>query len=137
MTATVPTLPVLTPLNEFFWTAGREGHLSILRCGDCGAWLHPPAPVCPECLGRNLAPQRVSGVGVVETFTINYQAWSPGVEVPYVIAIVSLRECPQVHLTTGIVGIAGDDVRIGMPVRVQFEQHEDVWLPLFAPAGPA
>jgi len=26
-------------------------------------------------------------------------------------------------------------VRIGMPVRVVFEQAEDVWLPLFTPEG--
>jgi hypothetical protein len=24
-------------------------------------------------------------------------------------------------------------VRIGMPVRVTFEQHDDVWLPMFEP----
>jgi uncharacterized protein len=30
--------------------------------------------------------------------------------------------------------VAPEDVAIGMPVRVVFEQWEDVWLPLFEPA---
>jgi hypothetical protein len=32
---------------------------------------------------------------------------------------------------TRLVDVATDSVRIGMPVRVQFEQVDDVWLPLF------
>jgi uncharacterized protein len=126
-------LPVLTTLNTSFWTTGREGHLSILRCQDCGAWLHPPAPICPDCLGRNLAPQPVSGSGVIESLTINHQAWSPGDLVPYTIAIVSLVDVPDVRLTTNIVGADADTVRIGTRVVVLFERHDDVWIPLFTP----
>jgi uncharacterized protein len=128
------TLPALTPDNRFFWTGGAIGQLSILRCADCKHWLHPPGSRCPECLGTRLEPQPVSGVGVVETFTVNHQPWSPGLAVPYVIAIVSLVDCPQVRLTTNIVGVAPEAVRIGMSVRCTFEQHEDVWLPFFVAA---
>lgn len=129
----VRTLPALTPLNTPFWTAGRDDRLSILRCRACGAWLHPPAPVCPDCLGRDLASQPVSGLGVIETYTVNHQPWSPGAIVPYVIAIVSLVENPNVRLTTSIVGVTPEDVAIGMQVRVVFSRHEDVWIPLFTP----
>jgi hypothetical protein len=31
------------------------------------------------------------------------------------------------------VGIEPDDVRIGMEVQVTFEQHGDVWIPVFEP----
>jgi uncharacterized protein len=128
------TLPALTPTNHFFWTGGASGQLAILHCADCGHWLHPPGSLCPECLGTRLEPRAVSGLGVVEACTVNHHAWSPDLAVPYVIAIVSLVDCPQVRLTTNIVGIAPDAVRIGMSVRCTFEQHEDVWLPLFTPA---
>lgn len=134
--ANARVLPVLTPLNEAFWTDGRDGHLSILRCSDCGLWLHPPAPVCPGCLGRHLSPQHVPGSGVIETFTVNHQAWLPGDVVPYTLAIVSLDGVQGVRLTTRIVGPGADKVRIGMPVRVLFERHADVWLPLFTPFTP-
>lgn len=127
------TLPVLTPLNAWFWTSGRDGRLSILRCCACSAWIHPPAPICPECLGRDLNPEPVSEHGVIEGFTVNHQPWNPHDVVPYVIAIVSLNDCPGVRLTTNIVDSSPDLIRIGMPVRVAFEQCEDVWLPLFTP----
>ena len=127
------TLPVLTPLNSWFWTSGREGRLSILRCSTCSAWIHPPAPICPDCLGRDLSPQPVLGHGLVEAFTVNHQPWIPDEVVPYVVAIVSLSGCPGVRLTTNIVDSTADAIHIGMPVRVVFEQCEDVWLPLFIP----
>ena len=128
------TLPVLTPLNSFFWQSGRHGRLEIQRCDDCRTWQHPPGPRCPSCLSARLTPQVVSGNGTVETFTINYQAWTPGLAVPYVILLVSLDDCPQVRLTTNLIGGDAGSVRIRQRVRVVFEQQDDVWLPLFTPA---
>jgi uncharacterized OB-fold protein len=36
-------------------------------------------------------------------------------------------------LTTNLVDIEPEDVRIGMPVEVVFEDHDPVFLPLFRP----
>ncbi len=55
----------------------------------------------------------------------------PDLEVPYVIARVAIDGAPGVFLTTNIVGCAVDAVEIGDRVRVKFEQHGDVYLPLF------
>ena len=126
-------LPKLTPLNEHFWKGGAEGELRFLRCGDCRAWIHPPQPRCPGCTGKELAPEAVSGRAEVATFTVNHQAWMPGQDEPYVIAIVEIAEDPSLRLTTNLVNCAPEDVRIGMPVRVVFEEREDVWIPLFEP----
>ena len=126
-------LPRLTPDNEHFWTGGAEGELRFLRCGACGEWVHPPSPICPRCLSRSLAPEAVSGRGVVHTLTVNHQPWYPGLDPPYVIAIVELPEQAGLRLTTNLVGVEPGAVRIGMQVRVVFEHHEDVWLPLFEP----
>lgn len=127
-------LPRLDDSNRHFWTGGEHGELRFLRCGDCGYWLHPPGPVCPECLSRNLAPEAASGRAVVHTYTVNHQAWYPGLDLPYVIAIVALPEQDGLRLTTNIVGCDPADVRIGMEVQVRFEQYDDVWLPFFEPA---
>lgn len=127
-------LPRITDANEFFWTSGADGHLRFLRCGDCGYWIHPPGPICPVCHSRALAPEAVAGTAVLHTYTVNRQAWLPGFDPPYVVAIVELPEQEGLRLTTNLVNCALDDVRIGMPVRVVFEQWEDVWLPLFEPA---
>lgn len=78
-----------------------------------------------------MAPESVSGRGHVLTFTVNRHPWFPRQEVPYVLAIVELAEQAGLRVTTRLVGISQGEVRIGLPVRVFFEQVEDVWLPLF------
>jgi uncharacterized OB-fold protein len=85
-------------------------------------------------LSKNLAPEAVSGDATLHAFTINYQPWIPGLDPPYVVAIVEFPEQVGLRVTTGIVGIDPDDVVIGMPLRVVFENYEDVWLPFFEPA---
>lgn len=65
---------------------------------------------------------------------MNHQPWFPGMQVPYVIALVELAEQEGLRLTTDLVGCAPEDVRIGMAVRVTFRPvSDDVALPLFEP----
>ena len=127
-------LPRLGGAAEFFWTSGADGQLRFLRCQSCGYYVHPPSPICPVDLSKDLAPEPVSGRGTVHTFTVNHQSWIPGYEPPYAVAIVELEEQEGLRLMTNVVGCPPDDVHIGMPVRVTFEHHDDVWLPLFTPA---
>lgn len=130
-------LPAVTVDNEHFWRGGAEGELRLLRCETCGTWIHPPQPRCPTCLSDRVVPCATSGRGTVLTWTINRQPWYPGLEPPYVVAIVELVEQPDLRLTTNLVGIAPEDVDFGMPVRVTFEEYPDrdgsVWLPFFEP----
>jgi acetyl-CoA acetyltransferase/uncharacterized OB-fold protein len=131
----VRPLPELTLASEWFWTSGADGVLRIQGCEDCGRLVHPPTPACPSCRSRSSKPVAVSGRGTVVGFTINAHQWHPDFEPPYVIANIALAEDPSVHLTTNVVGCAPADVAIGQEVAVRFEQHEDVWLPLFEPTG--
>lgn len=127
-------VPALSADNESFWTSGADGVLRILRCSDCSWFIHPPRPVCPQCLSRSVAPSPVSGRATVESFTVNYRQWNPDVEPPYVIARVELVEQPALYLVTNIVNTPVDSVTFGMPVRVVFEPISDrVYLPLFEP----
>jgi uncharacterized OB-fold protein len=127
-------VPLLNDDNRDFWTGGRDGELRIIRCNECGYYIHPPSPRCPRCLGDDVEPSPVSGRGVVYTYTINQRAWSPGLEVPYVIAIVQLDEQPDLRLMTNIVGCSADDVAIDMPVRVEFREQGEAFVPVFRPA---
>lgn len=128
-------VPKLDSINRPFWTGGADGKLMIARCKDCGTFLHPPQPVCRHCLSENVAPEAVAGTGAVETFTVNYQAWLPGFEVPYVIARVSLDGVPGVILTSNIVGCPPEAVDFGDRVRVKFEQQGEIYFPLFEKIG--
>jgi acetyl-CoA acetyltransferase/uncharacterized OB-fold protein len=131
----VRPLPLVTPTNEWFWKSGADGQLRVQGCRDCGTLVHPPVPICPACRSISWEPEVVSGRGTVVGFTVNQHMWHPAFEPPYVVANVALAEDPHVHLTTNIVGCDPDEVHVGQEVTVRFEQHEDVWLPLFEPTG--
>ena len=134
---TFRVMPAVTPENEHFWHGGAEGELRFQVCTACNVLIHPPAPLCPNCLGRDLAVRAVSGRGHVFSFTVNRQPWIPGFDPPYVVAIVEIDEQSDLRLTTNIVGCAPEDVRIDMPVKVCFEEWEGVYLPLFEPDADA
>ena len=135
MTKPFRVLPQVVAGNEHFWTGGAQGELRLLRCAACRHWIHPPAPICPRCLSRDVRPEAASGRARLATYTVNHQPWIPGFPPPYVIAIVELEEQPGLRLTTNVVDCAVPELRIGMPLRVVFEQHDDVWIPLFAPTA--
>jgi len=127
-------LPAVTPENEHFWKGGAEGELRFQCCSDCSTLIHPPAPVCPACLSRDSGVKTVSGRATVHTWTINHQPWIPGFDPPYVVAVVEIEEQPDVRLMTNIVNCEPDEVEIGMPVKVLFDEREDgIFLPLFEP----
>jgi uncharacterized OB-fold protein len=128
-------LPKLTARNAHFWQGGAEGELRFLRCKACGHYIHPPSPLCPECLSKEQEPAAVSGRATVWTYTLNHQPWVPAPDHPYAIAIVEIEEQPGLRLMTNIVNCAPEDVRIGMRVRVLFEEHEDVHVPVFEPVA--
>lgn len=127
--------PRLDADNRAFWTGGAEGKLLICRCGDCGTWIHPPQPVCRKCWGENVSPRPVSGYARIDSLTVNYQPWMPGLEVPYVIARVALEEDETIFLTTNIVACAPDEVAVGGRVSVTFEEDDGIFFPLFEKAA--
>jgi acetyl-CoA acetyltransferase/uncharacterized OB-fold protein len=125
-------IPALLPDTENFWRACHEGRLEINRCQSCGWYIHPARPVCSRCQHREVKPERVSGKGVVFSYTINYQPWVPGMAVPFIIALVELAEQRDLRLTTNLINCPIESVRIGMPVKVVFKSVSDeVGLPLF------
>ena len=129
---------MLVPESEFFWTSGSDGVLRFRRCADCRSFQHPPGPICRTCGSSNLAPEEVSGRGVLVGFTVNEHMWIPSMPPPYVIGIVAIEEDPRVRLTTNIIDVPVEELAVGRRVEVRFQQVEDVWLPLFtyATEGP-
>jgi len=78
-----------------------------------------------------VAPEAVSGRGIVYSLTVNHQPWMPGLDVPYVIARVALDGVNDVLLTTNIVGDGALDVSIGDAVYATFEEQGGLWFPVF------
>src|SRR5258705_256835 len=80
--------------NRDFWTAGVRGELRFWRCRHDGFYIHPWQPICPVCHSKDLQTEPVSGKATVASFSINYQPWMPGPELPYVVAIIEIVEQP-------------------------------------------
>lgn len=127
-------LPKLEPLSAFFWTSGVTGILRIQHCNACGHWQHPPLVRCMVCHSADVSPQPVSGRGKVVSWTVNHQIWQQGMEEPFIFAVIALAEQAELYVFTNLLCAPGEAVS-GMDVAVEFEQNEDVWLPLFRPVA--
>lgn len=128
--------PVPIEATRPFWDGLADDEVRLQRCRSCAAWVFYPRPRCPTCLSDALDWHTVSGRGTVYTFTIARQATHPAFagEVPQLLAIVELDE--GVRMTTTIVDVAPDDLRIGLPVSPVFDHGDDgITLLRFRPAA--
>lgn len=131
-------LPLADESSSGFWDAARDGRLAIQRCRSCRRWNHAPGLACPGCGSRDLAFEDVSGRGTLFSWTVIKEAPAPGFrdKVPLIVGIVELAEQPHLLLAANIQSIAAEDLRIGLPLAVSFEQvTADCALPQFHPAG--
>jgi uncharacterized OB-fold protein len=127
-------LPAPSPESRPFWEAARKHELRLQRCESCHAYWFPPSTVCQECLSEDWTWERVSGQGEVFSFVVMHRAYVPGFkpELPYNVALIALREGP--HFLSNVVGCANEDIYVGMPVEVVFDDvTEEVTLPKFRP----
>jgi uncharacterized OB-fold protein len=79
---------------------------------------------------------KASGRGKVLSFTIVYRPVTRAfaAEVPYVVALITLDEGPQ--MMSNVVGCAPESVHMGMPVEVVFEDWpEEISIAKFRPTG--
>jgi uncharacterized OB-fold protein len=126
-------LPLLDIENHAFWTRGSVDELAICRCQQCRQYIHPPSAACPVCASVDVRAEAVSGRATVVSFSVNHQPWVADQAVPFVLAMVELEEQAGLWVMSNIVGCDPSSVFIGQRVRVKFEAHGDVWLPMFTP----
>ena len=129
-------VPVPDAITAPFWEAANRGVLAIQHCEACRRYIHPPEALCPDCQAPDLAFREVSGRARVYTHTIVRDNVTQGFaqDEPYVIGIIELVEQERLVLVANVVGVAPEDVRIGMPLRVTFERLTDeIALPQFTP----
>lgn len=129
-------LPVLRGYTKEFYDWCHQRELRFQRCQSCGTWRHPPRPMCGSCHSLQWEWAPTGGKGKVHCWTVVYQALDPAFaqDVPYAAVVVELDEGPR--LATWVTGIAPDELRVGMPVEVWFDDISDeVTLPKFKPQG--
>jgi uncharacterized OB-fold protein len=113
-----------------FWQGCQSGELRYQRCTACGQSNFPPTEHCRQCLSAELRWERSGGLGEIYSWTVVHRPVTAEFQPPYAPAIVTLDEGYQ--MLTNIVGVAADDLAIGMRVHVQFHAvGDDVTLPYF------
>ena len=132
-------LPVPTPTSQPYWDALRQHRLVLQHSPSTGQWVYYPRNLAPGTLADDLEWREVTGTGVVYTFTIADRPTAPAWQgaSPQLIAVVELDEGPK--MTTELVGVAPDAIRIGMRVRAVFDDvtGSEVTLLRFRPASGA
>ena len=124
--------PAVTHDNHFFWKGVVDHVLLIQRCSGCETLRHPPAPVCRHCRSFEWDTVESSGRGVVYSFVRHHHPTIPPFEAGHPIALIELEE--GTRIVSDLVGIAPQDVEIGLPVRVEFNAVDDALvLPQFRP----
>jgi hypothetical protein len=127
-------LPRITPDNRPFWEAARRHELRLQRCGECGKVWFPPGPVCHECLSERFEWERMTGRGKVSSWVVFHQRYfeSFAADIPYNVVQVELEE--GLRLTANLIGVPNDQIEIGMPVEVIFDDvTPKITLPRFRP----
>ena len=137
MPNTTRPLPSLDePDTAPFWRATKEHQLRFQRCQDCDTIVFYPRRHCTGCLGLNLAWHTSRGEGVIYSFSVVALSRDPAFSdhVPYAIALVDLDE--GFRMFTNIVGVDDPltDIQIGQRVTVDWEDHDELAIPLFRPA---
>lgn len=127
-------LPAITDDTRPFWDACRRHALVVQRCAACGAFRHPPSPVCWRCRSFEHVWAPVAGTGTLFSYAVVHRAFLPelAAHVPYTVAVVALDDAPGVRLVSNVVGVEPGALRVGLPVEVVFEDvTPDVSLPRF------
>ena len=117
-----------------FWQGCQSEELRYQRCAACGLANFPPTENCRQCLSAELRWTPSAGVGEIYSWTVVHRPVTAEFEPPYAPAIITLDEGYQ--MLTNVVGIASDDLTIGMRVQVQFHNvGADLTLPYFTGSG--
>ena len=137
MAAVDKPLPQITSEMTPFWEAARRHQLVVQRCRGCGTHRFPARDICSRCLSRDAEWIPVSGRATVFSYAVMHQVYHPGFadEVPYAVVQVELEEGGR--LLTNVVDCPPDELAIGMPVEVVFEDRTtEVTLPKFRRRAP-
>ena len=130
----VKPVPVPTKETQPYWDGCKQHELRVQKCATCNHHQFYPRLYCTVCMSDQIEWVKASGRAKVLSYTIVHrpvtQAFSG--DVPYVVAMVTLAEGPQ--MMTNIVGCEPEKVHIGMPVQVTFEDWtEEISIPKFKP----
>lgn len=134
-TASDKLLPTAIPdWHMPFWDSLKAHAVTVQRCSQCSAYRYIPKEICNRCFSGEWTWEPIAGTGVVYTHTTVRRAPTPAYqpETPYTIVHVTMDE--GFRMIGRINGVAPEDVRIDMPVKVRYDALGDWTILNFEPA---
>lgn len=131
----VKPLPVPDEETQPWFDALRKHQLLLQYFPSADHYQFPYSDRCTKDWSTEWEWRESKGRGTVYTWGLMHQVYEPAwaEETPYVLAVVELDEGPR--MSTTLVNVAHDAIKIGMPVRVVFDDvTEDVTIAKFEPA---
>ncbi|MBO8196541.1 OB-fold domain-containing protein [Streptomyces oryzae] len=126
--------PVVNRDNAGFWEGVARHQLLFQRCAECGTPRFPWLPGCNACGCAEWRAVAACGRGTVYSYVVMHHPPFPAFDPPYAVALVQLEE--GVRIVSNLTGVRHDDVRIGMPVELEFLRvDDDLELPVFRGAA--
>jgi uncharacterized OB-fold protein len=121
--------------NIEHYRALMTGRLMLNRCGDCGFWIYPHRPMCPQCHSWNVAMTEVSGRGRLYMYTLLQQSRDPDKPLSEAmqVAAIELAEQPGLRYLSQVVGCSEAALRHDMPVELTWVDHSGRSWPAFRP----
>lgn len=114
-----------------------QRRLLINRCSDCGRWIYPHRPMCPDCLSWNVAPTEVSGRGKLYMYTLLQQSRDPDQPLaePMQVAAIELTEQAGLRYLSQVVECPLEALRHDMAVELTWVEHRGRPWPAFRPSS--
>lgn len=102
----------------------NEGKLCAAQCPSCNELTLPPRLFCPNCNSKTTNWTELSGEGTLRSFTVIHIAGtSYADDVPYIVAIVELKEGPSVCARlVGVDPLKPENIHVGDAVIADFEE---------------
>ncbi len=128
-------LPSISDFNRPFWEGAKLHEFRMQQCDDCGKVWGPNGPVCPHCFSTRYSWRPLSGKAKVASWVVFHKLYHPSFsgDLPYNVAFIELAEGPRI--IANIVGVPNDQIHIGMPLEVTFDDiNEQISIPRFKPA---
>ena len=130
-------LPIPDLDSQPFWDRCKAHELAAQRCHDCGKFRWPPQAFCPHCYSWKFEWTELAETGTVYSFVVVHYVSIPAFQddIPYVVAHITVDDTDdQVRLISNVIECPWQAVKVGMPVRVVFEDvTAEVTLPKFRP----
>ncbi len=94
------------------------------KCKGCGKIFFPPRVVCKSCGGREFDKVELAKQGKLLTHTVIRVGPSQfSDQTPYAVGIAELDD--GVRLTAQIADVDFDELKVGMPVKLEFRKVRD------------